>query len=107
MLQTAFDGISFSLVKTFVMMIGEFDFEGLITENQDPALPLNSPENEENARNVPFPYLSTAVFVLFIFVMSIILMNLMVGLAVDDIQAIMETAELKKLSLNVSIFSTI
>ena len=34
-------------------------------------------------------------------VMSIIMMNLMVGLAVDDITHIQDNAEIKKMSLNV------
>ena len=37
--------------------------------------------------------------------MAIIFMNLMVGLAVDDIQAIQDNAEFQKLSLNVSSMS--
>ena len=34
--------------------------------------------------------------------MSIVIMNLMVGLAVDDIKQIQENAELEKLSMHVS-----
>ena len=83
-------------------MIGEFDFENIITDHQDPSLPLNSTENLEGAEKFPFPIVSTIVFILFIFIMAIIIMNLMVGLAVDDIKTIQECAEFQKLSLNVS-----
>ena len=86
-------------------MIGEFDFENVITDHQDPSLPMNHTENIELARNFPFPILSTCIFVIFVFVMAIIFMNLMVGLAVDDIQAIQDNAEFQKLSLNVSSMS--
>ena len=100
-MQTAFDGIGYSLVKTYVMMIGEFDFENIITDHEDPSAPSNSTENVEGAKKFPFPVLSTFVFISFVFVMAIIIMNLMVGLAVDDIKAIQECAEFQKLSLNV------
>ena len=85
------------------MMIGEFDFENIITDHLDPSLPLNSTKNIETAKYFPFPILSTFVFIIFVFIMAIIIMNLMVGLAVDDIKAIQECAEFQKLSLNVSI----
>ena len=84
-------------------MIGEFDFENIITDHQDPSIPFNDDQNKEMARNFPFPILSTFVFILFIFIMAIIIMNLMVGLAVDDIKAIQECAVFQKLSLNVSV----
>ena len=75
------------MLKTFVMMIGEFEFEGLFTEG--------SPEKD------PFPLYSSPLFVVFILVMSIIIMNLLVGLAVDDIKEIQDNAELEKLSMHV------
>ena len=40
-------------------------------------------------------------FVIFIFVMTIIIMNLITGLALDDIQKIAENAEYKKLTMQV------
>ena len=88
-------------------MIGEFDFENVITDHRIPSLPLNDTENIQLARNFPFPIVSTFMFIIFIFVMSIIFMNLMVGLAVDDIQTIQENAEFQKLSLNVSIIRSL
>ena len=41
------------------------------------------------------------LFFVFVIIMSIIIMNLLTGLAVDDIQSIAENAELKKLSMQV------
>ena len=32
----AFDSTSYSLLKTVVMMIGEYEFEGIFTEHDDP-----------------------------------------------------------------------
>eukprot|EP00092_Neocalanus_flemingeri_P024563 GFUD01026641.1.p1 GENE.GFUD01026641.1~~GFUD01026641.1.p1 ORF type:complete len:1187 (+),score=294.85 GFUD01026641.1:192-3752(+) len=95
----AFDTPTWALVKTYVMMIGEFEFEGIFTEHDDPT--KNLTENTELAKNIPFPDYSTVLFVVFVFVMSVIIMNLLVGLAVDDIKEIQEHAELQKISMNV------
>ena len=43
------------------------------------------------------------LFFVFVIIMSIIIMNLLTGLAVDDIQSIAENAELKKLSMQVKL----
>ena len=80
-------------------MIGEFEFEGIFTEHDDPD--SDKETNIDNARNIPFPYYSSVLFVIFVFVMSIIISNLLVGLAVDDIKEIQEHAELEKLSMHV------
>ena len=97
----AFDSTSYSLLKTVVMMIGEYEFEGIFTEHDDPEH-TEQQEIEEGAKMIPFPAYSSLVFLGFVFVMSIVIMNLMVGLAVDDITEIQNNAELQKLSLNVS-----
>ena len=83
------------------MMIGEFEFEGMFTAHDDPA--KNITENAEAAKIIPFPQYSTALFVVFVFVMSIIISNLLVGLAVDDIKEIQEHAEREKLSMHVQL----
>ena len=77
-----------SLVKTFVMMVGELEYEALFPHD-----PAEGPP--------PFEYYSNLLFVVFVLVMGIVVMNLLVGLAVDDIQEIQENAELHQLSLNV------
>lgn len=97
----AFDTPSWALLKTYVMMIGEFEFEGIFTEHDDPS--KNETENAEMAKNIPFPDYSSLLFVIFVFIMSIIITNLLVGLAVDDIKEIQDNAELEKLSMNVQL----
>ena len=82
-------------------MIGEFEFEGMFTEHDDPD--KNIAENAEAAKIIPFPKYSTVLFVVFVFVMSIIISNLLVGLAVDDIKEIQEHAEREKLSMHVQL----
>ena len=71
------------------MMIGEFEFEGMFRDGVQPY-------------EDPFPAYSTILFISFVLTMSIIMMNLLVGLAVDDIKVIQENAELQKLSMQVS-----
>ena len=71
------------------MMIGEFEFEGMFRDGVE-------------AKDDPFPVYSALLFIIFVLTMSIIMMNLLVGLAVDDIKEIQENAELQKLSMHVS-----
>ena len=91
------------MLKTFVMMIGEYDFEGIFTEHHDRE--RNKTENAWEARNNPFPVYSGLVFIVFVFMMTIIIMNMLVGLAVDDIVEIQNNAQFSKLSLNVGFLS--
>lgn len=78
------------MVKTTVMMIGEFEFDSIFF-----------PEDCENA--LPYPVSTTILFVVFLVVMAIIIMNLLVGLAVDDIKAVQEQAVLKRLAMQVDL----
>ena len=84
------------------MMIGEYEFEGIFTEHHNRE--NTETENALEARNNPFPVYSGLVFVVFVFVMTIIIMNMLVGLAVDDIVEIQNNAQFSKLSLNVGFF---
>ena len=59
-----------ALIKTLVMMAGEIEYENFIFENGDPL----------------FPFTGHFMILLFVVLISIILMNLLVGLAVSDIQ---------------------
>ncbi|XP_023338164.1 transient receptor potential channel pyrexia [Eurytemora carolleeae] len=67
-----------------VMATGEYEFEGIFMDTQ-----------------LPFPGATVFMFVIFVLVMAIIMMNLLVGLAVDDIKEVQDHAELKKLSSQV------
>ncbi|TRY67514.1 hypothetical protein TCAL_06427 [Tigriopus californicus] len=86
-----FSDIGYAFVKTAVMMVGEFEFDTLFFP----------PPEEGN--ELPFPVTTILLFVAFLIVMSIILMNLMVGLAVDDIKAVQEQAILKRLAMQVEL----
>ena len=84
-----FSDPSISIIKTLVMMIGEYEFNGIFYPDDELAFST-------------FQYytvLSYIIFVIFVIVMSLIIMNLLVGLAVDDISEVRRSAVLKRLSM--------
>ena len=54
-------------------------------------------------KEVPYETFSLSLFFVFVIVMTIIVMNLLVGLAVDDIKAVQDTANLKRLAMLVTL----
>lgn len=72
-----------SLGRTTVMMTGEFDYTNLFAAS----------EKEKTEKRVE--YTSRIVFALFIILAPIVLMNLMVGLAVSDIQSLVEEGQVR------------
>ncbi|XP_070189192.1 transient receptor potential cation channel subfamily A member 1 homolog isoform X2 [Littorina saxatilis] len=87
--QDPFTNVPKSLIKTSVMMIGEFEFDAI----------FNTPEENR----VLYVTVSYIIFVAFLIIMSILLMNLLVGLAVDDIKAVQEQAALKRMAMQVEL----
>jgi len=81
-----FDDLHSSMMKVFVMMIGELDYGDVLDTTNFYTLRV----------------LST-IFVLFVILMTVAVMNLMVGLSVDDIQQHRENAVLMAISLKVEI----
>merc|ERR1712150_1988 len=79
-----FSTVSYALLKTSVMMTGEFEYEGII-------------------QNPVFPELTYVFFLVFLIIMTIIVVNLLIGLAVDDIQAVQDNAILKRLAMQVEL----
>ncbi|XP_022908937.2 transient receptor potential channel pyrexia-like [Onthophagus taurus] len=77
-----FQNVWLSMVKTMVMMIGEFEYVDLF-----------STANNTSGLHVT----SRIIFFLFIIVVSIVLMNLMVGLAVSDIQGLQQESSARRL----------
>lgn len=76
-----------SILKTVVMMIGELEFEDMFYSN-------------DNLDGTP-AFLATTthlLFFAFIILVTVILMNLLVGLAVSDIQGLQASAGLNRLS---------
>ncbi|KAJ2941478.1 hypothetical protein O0L34_g14525 [Tuta absoluta] len=73
------------LISTLSMMVGELNLGILI----------NDPDKEDPP--LVFELSSQIIFILFLMFVTIILMNLLVGIAVHDIQGLRKTAELSKL----------
>ncbi|KII70693.1 Transient receptor potential cation channel subfamily A member 1 [Thelohanellus kitauei] len=73
-----------SIMKTFVATVGEIEYDTFYNTKDEPPLPIT--------------YLILFIFLL---VNSIILMNLLVGLAVDDIQGVQSKAFFKRLALRI------
>ncbi|XP_067015646.2 transient receptor potential channel pyrexia [Anabrus simplex] len=77
--QEGFRNPWWALVKTTVMMMGEFNYDDILM--QDTRLPVTS----------------RIIFVVFVVLAPIVLMNLMVGLAVSDIQALQMEGHTRRL----------
>lgn len=79
----AFKSVPWTLLKTITMMSGELEFEDIFYDKDIP---------------IQFPGTSHALFFAFVVLVTIILMNLLVGLAVSDIQGLQDSAGLDRLT---------
>ncbi|ODN02306.1 Transient receptor potential channel pyrexia [Orchesella cincta] len=75
----------FAIVKVVIMMTGELDFEDAFYGDDGPSLALNA-------------IFGQFVFLLLVFITTIVLLNLLTGLAVNDVQSLIEEAEINRLS---------
>nr|XP_006812881.1 PREDICTED: transient receptor potential cation channel subfamily A member 1-like [Saccoglossus kowalevskii] len=80
-----------SAMKVLVMTIGELDYTDMFYD-----IDLE-----------PFAVASQVLFVIFLFLMPIVLMNLMVGIAVGDINLVQETAYVEKVEMQVGLIGGI
>ena len=74
------------------MTSGEMEYDNLFFDNQ----------GWRNIITVPYVFSTKLLFVFFVLVMPIIIMNLLVGLAVDDIKTVQKNAILKRIAMQVS-----
>ncbi|XP_030851100.1 transient receptor potential cation channel subfamily A member 1 homolog isoform X3 [Strongylocentrotus purpuratus] len=100
--QSPFNRVEYSLVKTFVMMIGEFEFDSIF-HTQDYLTEVDLTNQEDFVGHVYYQEITYIIFVVFVVIMSIIIMNLLVGLAVDDIKEVQEQAKLQRLAMQVDL----
>ncbi|KAG5319973.1 PYX protein, partial [Pseudoatta argentina] len=90
--EPAFGNPFTGLIKVLAMMVGELDFEGFINQMDDKPM--------GGSFIIYHPILSVCsqiLFTLFIVFVTVILMNLLVGIAVHDIQGLRNHAGLTKL----------
>ncbi|XP_072178435.1 uncharacterized protein [Diadema setosum] len=101
--QEPFHRVEYSLAKTIVMMVGELDFSDIFHSQNY----LNTENTLADGREdyfLTFVFYRRTTYIMltvFLVVMSILMMNLLVGLAVDDIHAIQEKAKLHRLKMQV------
>lgn len=72
-------------VKSLLMLIGEADYETLFDEEENP-----------RADNLEYAILAHIIFVGFIIVVTILLTNLLLGLAISDVQELRVKAKLSR-----------
>lgn len=85
-----------SLLRTFAMMLGEIDLLGTYIQ------PLYTNDVENGlARTIPYPVPVFLMLGVFMVLMPILLMNLLIGLAVGDIESVRRNAQLKRLAMQV------
>ena len=75
-----------SIMKTWVQMLGEMEFTGMFFDEENPAA----------YREVTY-----VVFITFLVLLGIILANLLIGLAVDDVNQLRYDASRVKLRMQV------
>uniref|UniRef100_A0A8C2IZP4 Transient receptor potential cation channel, subfamily A, member 1b n=1 Tax=Cyprinus carpio TaxID=7962 RepID=A0A8C2IZP4_CYPCA len=92
--QDEFSSISLASAQTFVMTVGELNYQSTFQ---------NAYENGRMA----FPGVTYFIFVIFVLLMPILLMNLMIGLAVGDIAEVQRNAELKRIAMQVNLHTAL
>ena len=92
-----FEFLGDSVLKTIVMMSGEMEY-GEIFFKEIP--PEGFGENwDQGHEHVPFPFFTYGIFISFFFLVSIVALNVMLGLAVDDIQKSLKRANFQRLKM--------
>lgn len=85
-------------MRTFSMMLGEIDFLGTYVK---PYYISTADQFRDDGRSLPFPIPAFFILGIFMVLMPILLMNLLIGLAVGDIESVRRNAQLKRLAMQV------
>ena len=75
-----------AILKTMLMMLGEYDFADIFLKT-------------DGGEVLPFPAPTYAMFIFFFALVSILSLNVLVGLTVEDIRRYLENADLMALSM--------
>nr|QQY02505.1 transient receptor potential cation channel 3 [Cryptocotyle lingua] len=89
-----FNSLGNSFLKTTVMMLGELEFDATFNEQFS---------STERSDVIFFGSITYALFVTFLIVMTIVIMNLLVGLAVDDIKGVQNQAAVRRLAMQIQL----
>uniref|UniRef100_A0A3Q0QSM7 Transient receptor potential cation channel, subfamily A, member 1b n=1 Tax=Amphilophus citrinellus TaxID=61819 RepID=A0A3Q0QSM7_AMPCI len=92
--QREFNSVPLSVIQTFVMMVGELNYQ-------------NNFLDEYLNHQLPFGILTYFIFVVFVLLMPILLVNLMIGLAVGDIAEVQRNAALKRIAMQIDLHTAL
>ncbi|XP_035510152.1 transient receptor potential cation channel subfamily A member 1b [Morone saxatilis] len=92
--QKEFDSVPLSVIQTFVMMVGELNYQ-------------NNFLDAYLKNELPFGFLTYLIFVNFVLLMPILLVNLMIGLAVGDIAEVQRNAALKRIAMQIELHTAL
>ncbi|XP_055381266.1 transient receptor potential channel pyrexia isoform X2 [Condylostylus longicornis] len=95
----AFKSIPWSFLKVVTMMAGELEFEDIFygEEEDTKSGDASSDLLQADTEIISFPVTSHIIFLAFVLLVTVILTNLVVGLAVSDIQGLQVSAGLDRL----------
>ncbi|XP_070567262.1 transient receptor potential cation channel subfamily A member 1 homolog [Ptychodera flava] len=99
--QSTFSSFGYALMKTFVMLTGEFDYDEIFHSIGYLDKDMDMESNDYFEQMVWYETVTYVIFAIFIVIAAILIMNLLIGLAVDDIKVVQEKAELKKSALQI------
>ena len=85
------------MLTTLMMMSGEMDYVSIFFKDNPPLGWGN--DWDQDWEKVPFPFITYGMFLVFFFLVSIVALNVLVGLTVDDIRNFLENADLRKLTM--------
>ena len=91
--------MKFCIYEVFFMIMtsGEIDYSEIFFKDKPP---LGWAENwDQDWESVPFPFITYSMFLVFFFFVSIVALNVLVGLTVDDIRNFLDNADLRKLAM--------
>uniref|UniRef100_A0A3B4WXU2 Transient receptor potential cation channel, subfamily A, member 1b n=1 Tax=Seriola lalandi dorsalis TaxID=1841481 RepID=A0A3B4WXU2_SERLL len=92
--QKEFESVPLSVMQTFVMMVGELNYQ-------------NNFLDAYLSNKLPFGFLTYFIFVQFVLLMPILLVNLMIGLAVGDIAEVQRNAALKRIAMQIDLHTAL
>ena len=86
-----------SILKTIIMMSGEMEYGEIFFKE----IPPEGFEDDWDLghEHVPFPFFTYALFVAFFFLVSIVALNVLVGLAIEDIRVSLNKANIRMLKM--------
>ncbi|CAG7728806.1 unnamed protein product [Allacma fusca] len=113
----AFENVTLSIVRTFAMMLGDLDFmNSFLYPHYCYKLERGGTNPTKNKtvlgecrypQRLPHPDMSFLMLGIYMLLMPILLMNLLIGLAVGDIESVRQNAQLKRLTMQVELHTSL